>query len=79
MKVFEGEKEIASLVANNKTKCDSTLVTDISVKTESLNNVCKGNACAIASIAPNGYKPTDDVTTLSSILVSDIRGGVPGC
>jgi hypothetical protein len=72
MKVFEGEKEIASLVANNKTKCDSTLVTDISVKTESLNNVCKGNACAIASIAPNGYKPTDDVTTLSSILVSDI-------
>jgi len=72
MKVFEGEKEIASLVANNKTKCDSTLVTDISVKTDSLNNVCKGNACAIASIAPNGYKPTDDVTTLSSILVSDI-------
>lgn len=72
MKVFEGEKEIASLVANNKTKCDSTIVTDISVKTESLNNVCKGNACAIASIAPNGYKPTDDVTTLSSILVSDI-------
>ena len=72
MKVFEGEKEIASLVANNKTKCDSTLVTDISVKTESLNSVCKGNACAIASIAPNGYKPTDDVTTLSSILVSDI-------
>lgn len=72
MKVFEGEKEIASLVANNKTKCDSTLVTDISVNTESLNNVCKGNACAIASIAPNGYKPTDDVTTLSSILVSDI-------
>jgi hypothetical protein len=72
MKVFEGEKEIASLLVNNKTKCDSTLVTDISVKTDSLNNVCKGNACAIASIAPNGYKPTDDVTTLSSILVSDI-------
>lgn len=72
MKVFEGEKEIASLVANNKTKCESTLVTDISVKTESLNNVCKGNACAIASIAPSGYKPTDDVTVLSSILVSDI-------
>jgi hypothetical protein len=72
MKVFEGEKEIASLLVNNKTKCDSTLVTDISVKTDSLNNVCKGNACAIASIAPDGYKPTDDVTALSSILVSDI-------
>ena len=72
MEIFENEKVISELVSNNKISYQSQIVIDKSTDVKKLNNICAGNACAIASIAPNGYKPTDDVTAISSILVTDI-------
>ena len=72
MEIFENEKVISELVLNNKISYQSQIVIDKSTDVKKLNNICAGNACAIASIAPNGYKPTDDVTAISSILVTDI-------
>jgi hypothetical protein len=72
MEIFENEKVISELVSNNKISYQSQIVVDKSTDIKKLNNICAGNACAIASIAPNGYKPTDDVTSISSILVTDI-------
>lgn len=72
MQIFDDEKDIENLVKNNKVSCDSQLIENKSLNVESLNNICKGNACAIASLAPKNYQPTEDVMPISSILVTDI-------
>ena len=72
MDIFEDEKAIADLVSVNKISHDSQIIINANADVKKLNNICKGNACTIASIAPKDYKPTDDVTPISSILVTDI-------
>lgn len=72
MEIFENEKAIASLVSVNKISYQSQLIANPNADIKKLNNICKGNACTIASLAPKDYKPTDDVTAISSILVTDI-------
>jgi len=72
MQIFENEKAIASLVLLNKISYPSQLIANPNADIKKLNNICKGNACTIASLAPKDYKPTDDVTAISSILVTDI-------
>jgi hypothetical protein len=72
MEIFENEKTIAGLVLVNKISYPSQLIEDPTVDIKKLNNICQGNACTIASLAPKNYKPTDDVTPISSILVTDI-------
>lgn len=72
MEIFENEKAIAGLVSANKISYQSQLIANPNADIQKLNNICKGNACTIASLAPKDYKPTDDVTPISSILVTDI-------
>lgn len=75
MKIFKAEESISDLVKVNKVVCDiNYLVQDndlIKNKVE-LAQACVGNACAFSALKDKEFKITDDVTPISSILVTDI-------
>lgn len=72
MKIFTEENDIQDALKINKVSCSSILIDNPDISTEKIKNICSGNACSIASLAPTGFVFSEDVMPLSSILVTDI-------
>jgi hypothetical protein len=72
MKIFNSEKHIADKILQNRITADASLILNNNSDVKHLAFACQGNACAMSALGGADWKITDDVTPISSILVTDI-------